>query len=154
MNNKEIFSQIYSDKIWGDGVRVPLSGSGSKPENSITYVNIIKTYILENDVNSILDFGHGDFEMWKFWGDEAFSTVDYVGIDVVEKLSVLTELNYGNSNRKFKFLDISQTPLPHADLLISKDVMQHLPISDICKFIGSFSRYKSIIICNDIYIRG
>jgi hypothetical protein len=154
VSNKEIFSQIYDNKIWGDGSGVPLSGSGYKPENSITYVNIIKTYILENSIKSVLDFGHGDFEMWKSWGDEAFRTVDYVGIEVAEKLSELTHIKYGNSKRKFKFLDSNYTSLPSADLLICKDVLQHLPILDICKFLSSLSNYKSIVICNDIYVRG
>jgi hypothetical protein len=154
MNNKEIFSKIYNGKIWGDGIGVPLSGSGSKPENSIIYVNIIKTYISENNINSVLDFGHGSFEMWDSWGSEAFSGIEYLGIDLVEELSEKTDIKYGSLNRKFKFLDISHTSLPSADLLICKDVLQHLPTLDIYKLISSLSNYKSIIICNDIYTRG
>ena len=154
MNNKEIFSKIYNGKSWGDGIEVPLSGSGSKPENSIIYVNIIKTYISENDINSVLDFGHGSFEMWDSWGSEAFSGIEYLGIDLVEELSEKIQIKYGSLNRKFRFLDISCTPLPSADLLICKDVLQHLPTLDIYKFISSLSNYKSIIVCNDIYTRG
>jgi len=154
MNNKEIFSKIYNSKIWGDGIEVPLSGSGSKPRNSIIYVNIIKNYISENNINSILDFGHGSFEMWDSWGGEAFSGIKYLGIDLVEELVEKTNLKYGKLNREFKFLDINYTSLPSADLLICKDVLQHLPTLDIYKLISSFSKYKSIIICNDIYIRG
>ena len=44
--------------------------------------------------------------------------------------------------------------MPHAQLLISKDVLQHLPILDIIMFVNQFSYYENIIICNDIYIRG
>jgi hypothetical protein len=154
MNNKEIFSKIYNSKIWGDGIEVPLSGSGSKPRNSIIYVNIIKNYISENNINSILDFGHGSFEMWDSWGGEAFSGIKYLGIDLVEELVEKTNLKYGKLNREFKFLDINYTSLPSADFLICKDVLQHLPTLDIYKLISSFSKYKSIIICNDIYIRG
>jgi hypothetical protein len=58
-DNRDIFSKIYNGKIWGDGIEVPLSGSGSKPENSIVYVNIIKTYISENNIKSGFDFVHG-----------------------------------------------------------------------------------------------
>jgi hypothetical protein len=101
-----------------------------------------------------LDFGHGDFEIWKSWGDEAFLGSNYLGIDVAEGLSDTINLKHGNSNRRFKFLDISQTSLPSAQLLISKDVLQHLPILDVTNFINQFSNYENIIICNDIYIRG
>ena len=156
MNNnyQEIFSKIYNGKIWGDGIEIPLSGSGSEPENSVIYVKIIKTYISENDVNSVLDFGHGSFEMWDSWGSEAFKGIEYLGIDLVEELSEKTDIKYGSLNRKFKFLDMSYTPLPSADLLICKDVLQHLPTLYIFKLISSFSNYKSIILCNDVYIRG
>jgi hypothetical protein len=154
MSNKEIFSNIYNKKIWGDGIKVPRSGSGSTPKNGITYVNIVKTYISENNISSVLDFGCGDFEIWDSWGREAFSGVEYLGIDLVEELSKRNNVKYGNLNRKFKLLDISKTPLPLADLLICKDVIQHLPTLDIYELISSFSNYKSIIICNDIYIRG
>jgi hypothetical protein len=153
-DNRDIFSKIYHGKIWGDGIEVPLSGSGSKPENSIVYVNIIKNYISENITNSVLDFGHGSFEMWDSWGSAAFVGVEYLGIDLVEELSEKVNLKYGSSNRKYKVLDISQTSLPYADLLISKDVLQHLTNADVYKLISSFSNFESIIICNDIYIRG
>ena len=76
MNNKDIFAQIYSSKIWGNGIDIPFSGSGSKPANALPYVDIVKTYISKNGVNSILDFGHGDFEIWKSWGSEAFLGLD------------------------------------------------------------------------------
>ena len=152
-NYQEIFSKIYNGKIWGDGIEIPLSGSGSKPENSVVYVNIIKTFISENDVNSVLDFGHGSFEMWDSWGSEAFSGIEYLGIDLVEELSEKTAIKYGSLNRKFRFLDMSYTSLPSADLLICKDVLQHLPTLDIFELISSFLNYKSIILCNDVYIR-
>ena len=87
MSNKDIFAQIYNSKIWGNGIDVPLSGSGSSPTNASPYVDIVKAYILTNGIKSILDFGHGDFEIWKSWGDEAFLGLDYLGIDVAEGLS-------------------------------------------------------------------
>ena len=121
---------------------------------SIVYVNIIKTYISENNINSVLDFGHGSFEMWDSWVGEAFSGIEYLGIDLVEDLSEKTNIEYGMLNRKFKFLDIDYTALPSADLLICKDVLQHLPTLDIYKLSKSFSNFESVIICNDIYIRG
>lgn len=92
--------------------------------------------------------------MWDSWGREAFAGIKYLGIDLVAELSEKVNLKYGSLNRRFKVLDMSQTPLPDADLLISKDVLQHLTNTDICNLISQFSKYESIIICNDIYIRG
>lgn len=156
MNNKDIFARIYREKIWGDGIDTPYSGSGSKPKNAIPYIEIIKNYIHKNNIKSILDFGHGDFEIWKDCANEAFQDTSYLGIDVAEGLSEEVNAKYGNFNRKFMFLDISQaqTSLPPAQLLISKDVLQHLPLLDIYKFISQFYNYENVILCNDIYIRG
>jgi hypothetical protein len=154
VSNSEIFSQIYKDKIWGNGVGVPLSGSGSIPNNAFPYVNLIKTFVSKNEIDSVLDFGHGDFEMWKQWGGEPFLGVEYLGIDIAEDLSEKVMVKYGHPNRRFKYLDIKKTSLPKAQLLVSKDVLQHLPITDILLFFDFFPNFKYIIICNDIYVRG
>lgn len=41
-SNKEIFTDIYSRKIWGDGIKTPLSGSGSDPDSNLNYVQFVK----------------------------------------------------------------------------------------------------------------
>lgn len=60
------------------------SGEGSNPDFALPYVNFIKQIIDKYKVGSVLDFGHGDWEMWR---DYRFENVRYTGLDVVEFLS-------------------------------------------------------------------
>jgi hypothetical protein len=42
--------------------------------------------------------------------------------------------------------------LPESELLISKDVLQHLSFNEIDFYLKEFRKYKYIILCNDIFI--
>ncbi len=152
MSNSEIFGDIYRKGLWGSGSSSqPLSGSGSNSVNARPYVDLIKRYVEEHSVRTVLDFGHGDWEMWKEWD---FEEVHYLGVDVAQGLSERIQARYGNDFRTFKFHDLSMGELPNADLLICKDVLQHLPNADIKVFLDACKGFKNAIICNDIYIRG
>jgi len=152
MSNSEIFGDIYRNGFWGSGSSSqPLSGSGSNSVNARPYVDLIKRYVEEHSVRTVLDFGHGDWEMWKEWD---FQGVDYLGVDVAQGLSEIIQASYGNNFRTFKFHDLSRGKLPHANLLICKDVLQHLPNADIKVFLDECKSFEHAIICNDIYIQG
>jgi hypothetical protein len=152
MKYGEVFGKIYKDRIWGDGSGSnPLSGSGSNPRNAAAYVNYVQSFIVKNEIASVVDFGHGD---WQMWQEYSFKDINYLGVDVAEGLSVEIQAKFGNDTRRFKQLDISQDPLPPGDLLLSKDVLQHLPSEEIVNFLNQIKSFKFAIVCNDIYLRG
>ena len=75
MSLNEIFSQIYQKKQWGSKVSVGSdSGEGSDPDIALPYVNFVKQMIVKYKVGSVIDFGHGDWEMWR---DYRFENVKY-----------------------------------------------------------------------------
>lgn len=151
MNYGEVFGKIYKNRVWGDGSETkPLSGSGSNPTNAATYVNYVKNFILTNGILSVVDFGHGDWQMWR---EYSFQGIGYLGVDVAEGLSAEIQAKYGDEIRHFKQLDISKNPLPSADLLLSKDVLQHLPTEAVLNFLNQIKSFKFAIVCNDIYCR-
>jgi hypothetical protein len=85
MSSKDAFEKIYTNKIWGDGsLESPLSGAGSLASNAQPYVDFIQNVIETRRISSVVDFGHGDWEMWKKY---SFEGVSYTGIDIVENLS-------------------------------------------------------------------
>lgn len=150
MKNNEIFGNIYRNKVWGEGSQAsPLSGSGSDPKNAITYVNFVRDFISSRNITSVVDVGHGDWQMWK---DYSFSNVKYLGLDVAAGLSEDIERKFGNSLRKFQYYDVESSNLPNADLLICKDVLQHLSRSDAKTLLAQMNQFKYLIICNDIYL--
>ena len=150
VSSKEIFGRIYSNEIWGDGsAKSPLSGGGSLAENAQTYVEFVRDFISGAKITTVVDFGHGDWEMWKKY---QFEGTSYIGVDIAENLSNKVKEKYGNANRIFMELDLVKSNLPSGDLLISKDVLQHLSNSEVEFFLSKLSNFKYLILCNDIFI--
>lgn len=147
INLAEVFTRLYETNFWG-GEESPESGSGSTKTAALPYVTSVKSFIQNNSIKKVLDIGHGD---WEMWDDYKFENVDYVGIDVYEKMTIKLETTIGNNHRKFLTMNAITQNLPVADLCISKDVLQHLPLKDIKAILYKLKEYKYIIICNDFY---
>jgi hypothetical protein len=149
MSLGQIFNQIYKTNTWGVGsITKPLSGSGSVPENAQPYVDFVGKVIQTYRLEKVLDVGHGDFEMWRDW---QFPGIDYLGVDVSDEATRIARSKYPNFN--FITLDLTQTKaIPSADILISKDCLQHLPNHAILMLLQKFSSYDFLVICNDILV--
>lgn len=147
MNNKEVFSGIYQSHKWSDdSYTKPLSGEGSVPELVAPYVEFVQRVINRFDIKSVLDCGHGD---WSMWRDFRFEGSDYLGFDVADGLSEKVSATFGSENRKFFQSDFCYSELPEADLLMTKDVLQHLSNDDVQRFLQNVSNQKYLIFCND-----
>jgi hypothetical protein len=57
---------------------------------------------------------------------------------------------FSSSKIKFIHLDAIRSELPKADLLICKDVLQHLPNEDIKIFLRKLKNFKHCLICNSV----
>jgi 2-polyprenyl-3-methyl-5-hydroxy-6-metoxy-1,4-benzoquinol methylase len=123
MSNKEVFSKIYKENLWHGG-----SGAGSKLENVKEYVEVLQKYIDKPEVKTVLDLGCGDWQFSKFLD---LSSVSYLGVDVVESVIEFNSTSYSASNIKFISRDITTYEVPKADLIICKDVLQHLSNKDV-----------------------
>jgi hypothetical protein len=144
----KIFSRIYETGGWGvnaDGEGI--SGMGSIPKNAIPYLQMLQEFIITHEIQSVVDIGCGDWELSKLidWG-----TIDYYGYDAADQVIKKDILRYGGERRTFATCDAIHADLPQADLMICKDVLQHLPNSYIRDFIPKFSKYKYCLITNDI----
>jgi 2-polyprenyl-3-methyl-5-hydroxy-6-metoxy-1,4-benzoquinol methylase len=123
MNNKEVFSKIYKEDLWHGG-----SGAGSKIENVKEYVDILQKYIDKPEIKTVLDLGCGDWQFSKFLD---LSSVSYLGVDVVESVVESNKNSYSASNIEFISHDITTYEIPKVDLIICKDVLQHLCNKDV-----------------------
>jgi hypothetical protein len=149
MDAEQVFTEIYRDNIWGDGSpSSPRSGDGSKPENAKPYVQFVKSVINSYGIESVIDIGHGDWVMWK---DYKFEDVEYIGIDVASGLSEEVGRNFGNSKRKFFHTSVFDSGLPKVDLIISKEVLQHLSNYEVVDKLKQFNSYKYLILSNAFY---
>ncbi len=143
------FNRIYSEGTWGrDVAGRGTSGSGSTLEITREYRAYVEDFIKTHAIKSVVDAGSGD---WGFshaidWGDASYLGVD-IASDVVENVRAKHE----NGKIRFQVGDITED-LPAADLLISKDVLQHLSNELVHKFIENNLRkgkYKWVILTND-----
>jgi 2-polyprenyl-3-methyl-5-hydroxy-6-metoxy-1,4-benzoquinol methylase len=142
MSNKEVFSKIYKEDLWHGG-----SGVGSKLENVKEYVEVLQKYIDKPEVKTVLDLGCGDWQFSKFLD---LSSVSYLGVDVVESVIESNSTSYSASNIKFISRDITTYEVPKADLIICKDVLQHLCNKDVVNILVKIiTSSKFSLITND-----
>lgn len=142
-SNSEIFSKIYENNVWGHG-----SGDGSKLENCLEYIDFINNFLKENQISSVVDLGCGD---WQFSHKINWENIEYLGLDCVEDLIKNNQRIFGKININFQSMDCVNERLPKADLLISKDCLQHLSLESIKKIIKQFRNFKYCLITNDIH---
>jgi SAM-dependent methyltransferase len=150
LDNKEIFSTIYKDNLWGkhDSSRF-YSGPGSNEiEVTKSYIKIISEYF-NDDLHALkfLDLGCGDFNI----GRELYpNTKSYLGVDVVPELIERNKKIFNAKNLDFLCADIVKDDLPDADCIFLREVLQHLTNSEVTIILDKINIYKYVIITESI----
>lgn len=127
------------------------SGSGSDPINALPYMMTLQTFLVKNNIKSVVDLGCGD---WQFSRYIDWDGIDYTGIDCVPEVINTVTTHY--NNHKFMCLDFTEEvdKIPSADMCILKDVIQHWPDELLTKFLHSIidkKLFKYILITNCSY---
>jgi SAM-dependent methyltransferase len=145
---KEAFEVIYAQRGWGvDEHGNASSGTGSTMEATKLYRVFLQDFLAANRIRSVVDAGCGD---WQFSQAIDWTGIDYLGVDIVQSVIAANQRRFGAPNRRFAVADIVRDELPPADLLIVKDVLQHLPHADITRFLAQLPRYRHVLIVNDV----
>jgi SAM-dependent methyltransferase len=143
------FNRIYTDGTWGrDVTGKGTSGTGSTLEITREYRAYVEEFMKTHAVRSVVDAGCGD---WNFSSAMDWGGVSYLGIDIASDIVAANRKKYERDNVRFQVGDITEE-LPAADLLISKDVLQHLSNGLVQKFIENNlkkGKYKWVILTND-----
>jgi SAM-dependent methyltransferase len=138
-----VFDDIYKGNGWGFG-----SGHGSLPRATKGYRAYLETFIRENNIKSVVDMGCGD---WQFSHLIDWGGAQYTGLDIVPSVVEADRQKYGNGRTHFEVIKPGQTKLPRGDLLIVKDVLQHMPTKAVQKFVAqALPHYKFALITNCI----
>ena len=138
-----IFGKKYDPSIsdWGGH-----SGGGSSPTHNLPYRMFLEQFIALNDIRSVTDVGCGDWQFSRFIN---FEKVDYSGFDVVPELIERNRSQYGSPKRHFAVMPDNCDELPGGDLLIIKDVLQHLPNEIIFNYREKlFNKFRFCLITN------
>lgn len=138
---RQKFSAIYQNNEWGYG-----SGVGSLPINNTGYIDFITRFIAEHGIRSVLDFGCGD---WQFSQFIDWQGARYLGLDLVPEVIAANHQAYARSGVEFALFEGTDR-LPEVDLLLCKDVFQHLPNETIRAYLAAFKRRaRYLLITND-----
>lgn len=144
---EDVFSYIYKNQIWGPGSdELGSSGGGSTLELTTAYRLLLQDFMSNNTIHSVVDAGCGD---WGFSRVINWEGIDYLGLDVVPDLIAINQKKYAGPHIRFLQADVCSIELPCADLLICKDVLQHLSNEDIWAFIRQLPNFKYCLITND-----
>ena len=139
MDHAEIFDRIYATNFWKQG-----SGPGSTEEATRQYRVYLQNFLKTNNIRSVLDVGCGD---WQFSQYIDWSGIEYVGVDVSAVVLSNTR-KFTRPGIAFRELNAVKDPLPQADLLIAKDVLQHWSNADILAFIPKLTSFRNALITN------
>ncbi len=147
VNNEGIFTHIYESGLWGKNTNGKgHSGLGSILKNVKAYVFYLEEFLKKEGIRSVVDLGCGDwsFSQYLNWND-----IEYTGIDVVKQVIKENQKRFSASNIRFMHADGSKRALPSADLLICKDVLQHLPNQEIALILKECAKFKYCLFTND-----
>lgn len=135
------FSAIYRDNEWGVG-----SGVGSLPDNNTGYMRFLESFLRAERIGSVVDFGCGD---WQFSRLVDWCGARYLGLDLVPEVIAANQQAHARDGVEFAvFRNLDDVPT--ADLLLCKDVFQHLPNETIRRYLATFKqRAKFLLITND-----
>lgn len=137
----KVFDEIYETDAWNAG-----SGLGSLEGVTAEYRDLLQSFLKENEISSVLDLGCGD---WQFSRLIDWSGIDYTGVDVVRSVIETNRETYRASNLRFEVGSPDMSGLPDAELLIIKDVLQHLPLDDVRRFVDQvIPRYRYVLVTN------
>lgn len=148
--SKDFFSKIYDHHTW---LGQSLSGPGSDADRTIEFRSLLEQFLSSHHIQSVVDLGCGD---WSYSQLINWDGVKYTGIDVVESVIEKNQLQYAKPNITFLCADAAIQDIPVADLIIVKEVLQHLPNKDVQAILERARTYPFAIFVNDIshHIRG
>jgi hypothetical protein len=140
------FEEIYATNEWGHG-----SGEGSLPIHTAGYSSFLESFVVKRNVSSIVDMGCGD---WQFSKNIRWGSAHYHGFDVVPQVIELNIKTYSQENVLFSLYSGDPAELPAADLLIVKDVLQHLSNQRIIDFLPNLNRFRFCLLTNCVNPKG
>jgi 2-polyprenyl-3-methyl-5-hydroxy-6-metoxy-1,4-benzoquinol methylase len=141
-----VFSRIYQHNEW-NGVETR-SGPGSHREPTRRVADAIVQLVEQYGITSVLDVGCGE-------GSWMPDLPGYVGIDVAPEAIEAAKRNH--PERKYWLMDwaLDGTEMPtYFDLVIVRDVVQHLSVDDALRMFASVLMMKPKYLLASTYVGG
>ena len=92
---------------------------------------------------TVCDLGCGDFNIGK---ELVPYTKQYIAVDIVDALIERNKKKFKDDRLAFHCLDIAVNPLPKADCIILRQVLQHISNNEVAQVLQKVHQYKYIIL--------
>jgi SAM-dependent methyltransferase len=138
----DTFTAIYKDAHWGRSERLDdcfCSGTGSHQAHIVApYVAAVGRFLKSFEGKpSVVDLGCGDFHV----GSQIRAYCGtYIACDVVAQLIERNKVKFRELNVDFRILDMTADDPPEADVVMVRQVLQHLSNDLIAAAVGRFAR--------------
>ena len=148
LTTKEIFTKIYAEGVWGRASQNAAgyySGTGSHDAAVVeTYVVAVRAFLSSLHRPNVVDLGCGDFSV----GSQVRAACDrYVACDIVEPLIQFNRDKYRSLDVDFRVLNLAEDPLPPADVVLIRQVLQHLGNAQIAGAVAQIaSKYRYLVL--------
>jgi SAM-dependent methyltransferase len=120
------FTRIYKENRWADSESA--SGTGSNLFETTQIRAVLPGLFSSLGVRSVLDAPCGDFN----WMRTLAGLLDrYDGLDIVAEIIARNQAAYGSDRIAFRCGNLIADPLPRADMILCRDCLVHLSLSDI-----------------------
>jgi hypothetical protein len=135
------FTKIYEKDLWA------LEGQDPQTDLMQRFATLAEETMRRCNIRSVVEVGCG---FWSYAKLVDWSRVTYDGFDVAPGVINYNGGTYGTPTIRFHLL-ANETELLPADLLICRDVLQHLPTEDVLNYLGIFRNlFSHMLIVNDI----
>jgi|APCry1669189534_1035231.scaffolds.fasta_scaffold22165_2 hypothetical protein len=152
---QDIFTGKYENCAWGNNENPQYKGSsGGGSEigfNQNTYIPVLKKFINDNSIKTVVDLGCGDFVC----GPLIYNDLDvlYTGYDAYNGVIQYNQSILSAPKYTFIHLDFftKKEEIVDADLCILKDVLQHWDLKSIYEFLDyivEHKKFKYILVSN------
>lgn len=139
----DVFEEIYEKDLWAnaaDGARYS-SGPGSLPDATRDYEDFVVDYLCRHpDIQRLVDIGCGDFQVASRILEKLGRPVRYVGCDIAANVVAYNRARHGRDGVEFLNLDVTRDPLPPGDIVMIREVFQHLSNDAITAALANLKR--------------
>jgi SAM-dependent methyltransferase len=145
----EVFETIYQKNLWGGRFTGQFhSGSGSRNKAIVgPYVSAVRTFLLKQRRPSVVDLGCGDFHV----GIQLIEcSTRYIACDIVASLIERNKSKFKHPNLEFCRVDAIDDVLPTADVVLVRQVLQHLSNDQVLRILPKLKNFRFAIITEHI----
>jgi Methyltransferase domain len=144
---EDIFLAIYEGNLWGSPES--RSGPGSTLARAADFLPDLVGLLQRLNTRVLVDAPCGDFN----WASALADVVDsYIGIDVVREIVARNRRLASHANAVFLHGDLTNDPLPIADVILCRDCLVHFSWVDLWRALRNFKRSDSRFLLTTTFV--